>query len=101
MALTLATYSMIDGAPVNIRDFDVVGDGTDETVAIQEFFDYIKTNNRKGYIPKPASFYGTTDTISLTDCRGVIIECETAIDRIDQDSYFKRLSGTKIGRAHV
>lgn len=94
MALTLATYSMIDGAPVNIRDFDVVGDGTDETVAIQEFFDYLKANNRKGYIPKPASFYGTTDTISLTNCRGVVIECETAIDRVEQASYFKRLSGT-------
>ena len=94
MALTLATYSMIDGAPVNIRDFDVVGDGTDETVAIQEFFDYLKANNRKGYIPKPASFYWTTDTISLTNCRGVVIECETAIDRIDQQAYFKRLSGT-------
>lgn len=94
MGLTLATYSMIDGAPVNINDFGVVGDGSDETTEIQAFFDYIKTNNRRGYIPKPTSFYGTTDTISLTNCRGVVIECETAIDRIEQESYFKRLSGT-------
>jgi hypothetical protein len=94
MALTKATYSMIDGAPVNIKDFGVVGDGSDETTAIQSFFTYIKTNNRKGYIPKPASFYGTTSTISLTNCRGIVIECETAVDRIEQQSYFKRLSGT-------
>jgi hypothetical protein len=94
MSLTKATYSMVDGAPVNIFDFGVVGDGSDETAAIQNFFDYIKANNRKGYIPKPPSFYGTTDTINLTNCRGIIIECETAIDRIEQESYFKRLSGT-------
>ena len=94
MSLTLATYTMIDGAPVNIRDFGVVGDGTDETAAIQDFFDYLKANNRKGYIPKPSSFYGTTDTISMTNCEGVVVECETAIDRISQDAYFKRISGT-------
>ena len=85
MSLTKATYSMVDGAPVNIFDFGVVGDGSDETAAIQNFFDYIKANNRKGYIPKPPSFYGTTDTINLTNCRGIIIECETAIDRIEQE----------------
>lgn len=35
MALTKATYSMIQGAPVNVLDFGAVGDGTaDDTAAI-------------------------------------------------------------------
>ena len=50
MSLTKATYSMIDGAPVNVRDFGAVGDwngtqsspgtGTDDTIAIQAAIDH-------------------------------------------------------------
>ena len=36
MSLTKATYSMIDGAPVNVKDFGAVCDGiVNDTAAVQ------------------------------------------------------------------
>jgi hypothetical protein len=44
MALTKVTYSMIDGAVVNVRDFGATGNGTtDDTAAIQAALNYLAT----------------------------------------------------------
>jgi hypothetical protein len=48
MALTKATYSMIEGQPVNVFDFGAVGDGSiDDTAAIQAAID----TGRSVYFP--------------------------------------------------
>jgi hypothetical protein len=50
MSLTKATYSMIDGAPINVKDFGAKGDGvTDDTAAIQAAFDTILTQTSYNY----------------------------------------------------
>lgn len=52
MALTKATYSMIENAPVNVRDFGAVGDGvTDDTAAIQAAVDYAYANGKDVVFP--------------------------------------------------
>jgi hypothetical protein len=55
MALTKATYSLIDGAPVNVLDFGAVGDGvTDDTVAIQAAINALSPLGGTLYFPKGA-----------------------------------------------
>lgn len=45
MALTKATYAMVDGAPTNVKDFGATGDGvTDDSATIQASFNYADAN---------------------------------------------------------
>lgn len=63
MSLTKATYSMVDGAPVNIKDFGAVGDGvTDDTAAIQAALDYCESQfgGRGGVVYAPTGQYKCT-----------------------------------------
>jgi hypothetical protein len=54
MALTKVTNSMIDGAPINVKDFGAVGNGVaDDTAAIQAAINYASNNNaRLVYAPQ-------------------------------------------------
>jgi len=83
MSLTKSTYSMIDGAPINVLDFGAVGDGTaDDTAAIQRAVDYAATVqvnlqytgsstyvNAAPTIVFPAGVYRVSSTISLNALR--------------------------------
>lgn len=63
MSLTKATYSMIEGAPVNVLDFGAVGDGvTDDTQALQDALDAVFANFG-GTLRIPAGNYLITDDL--------------------------------------
>lgn len=52
MTLTKATYSMIEGAPVNVLDYGAVGDGVaDDTAALNAALAVAVANNKCLYLP--------------------------------------------------
>jgi hypothetical protein len=52
MALTKVSYSMITGAPANVKDFGAVGDGTtNDTAAVQAAIDSCLANGTALYVP--------------------------------------------------
>lgn len=73
MSLTKVTYSMIDGAYVNVKDFGAVGDGVaDDLIAIQAAIDSVSADNSNIFYTKggtvflPSGKYRVTGTIYLT-----------------------------------
>lgn len=73
MSLTKVSYSMITGAPVNVKDFGAVGDfnpstgsGTDDRAAIQAALDFAKTLPGGAVVVFPAGNYylGTSNSVS-------------------------------------
>jgi hypothetical protein len=65
MALTKVNHRMIDGAPVNVKDWGATGDGvTDDTLALNTAFIYASNNGESVYIP--AGNYIITDTLEAT-----------------------------------
>jgi hypothetical protein len=53
MSLTKVSYSMVDLAPVNVKDFGVIGDGSaNDTVAMQAAINYAIANRLDVYIPR-------------------------------------------------
>lgn len=66
MALTKATYSLIEGAPLNVLDFGAVGDdSTDSTAAIQAAFTAAAASGQAVYIP--AGTYKTTASLTISN----------------------------------
>lgn len=71
-----------------------IGSGSvSDSAVFQEAFDWVKARRRKIFIPAPATYYRLDTTVSLTNGYGMEIECETNIDKIAQQCYFKRGSG--------
>lgn len=65
MTLTKATYSMINGAPLNVLDFGAVGDGVaDDTTALQTAITSA-FNNKIGTVYLPAGTYKVTKPLYL------------------------------------
>lgn len=61
MSLTKATYSMIDGAPVNVLDFGADPTGVaDSTAAIQAAIDVVKARTYGGSVYIPAGDYSVS-----------------------------------------
>lgn len=70
MSLTKVSYSMIDGATINVRDFGAVGDGVvDDTAAIQAAIDFALANSvyytKEFRIDFPTATYKTTGTLRI------------------------------------
>lgn len=62
MSLTKVSYSMIQGAAINVLDYGAVGDGTtNNSVAIQAAIDFAASNNLSLYFP--SGVYAHTSTI--------------------------------------
>jgi hypothetical protein len=57
MALTKVSYSMINGAPVNVRDYGAVGDGvTDDTAAIQTALTSLTSYSKRSLYFPPGTY---------------------------------------------
>ena len=60
MSLTKVTYSMIDGAKVNVLDYGATGDGvTNDAAAIQAAEDYASANSLSVYFPSGTYLCGS------------------------------------------
>lgn len=97
MSLTKVSYSMIQGASVNVLDYGAVGDGTtDDTAALNAALDAIKTTGGTVFLPKGVyyapngiNFYSTvSDSVNTFRLIGQgakesIIKTENALVSLD------------------
>lgn len=67
MPLTKVTYSMIDGAPVNVLDF-----GADPTGSLDSHAAFVAALAASDYVFVPTGTYLVTDTISITGNKTIV-----------------------------
>lgn len=93
MPLTKASYSMIDGAPINVKDYGAVGNGVaDDTAAIQAAINAL--DNHRTLVFEGAKTYRTTNTLVFPNTLfgvvvrggGAIISCQHNNDGIEMTS---------------
>lgn len=93
MALTKVSYSMIDGAVVNVMDFGATGDGTtNDTVAIQAAIDSLAATG--GTVFFPTGQYRIARNIGTNDRWGIkVINSNIAlVGANDGSSSFRRFN---------
>ena len=89
MALTKVSYSMINGAPVNVLDFGAVGDGvTDDAVAIQAAYAAVAIVGGTLFLPSGNYYIGTTTLVF--DQPNVLIQGEGLPNRQQTSAYVPR-----------
>ena len=95
MSLTKATYSMVNGAPLNVFDYGVTGDGvTDDTSNLQAAIDAAQTTEKQLIVPpgnykvtqltvdcsKPFTLLGAgKDTVTFSSTRGIFSLSNTKV----------------------
>ena len=72
MSLTKATYSMIQGSPINLLDYGAVGDGiTDNSAAILAAFNAANASGKSLYVP--AGIYNIASTVAVPSLQNIVI----------------------------
>lgn len=94
MSLTKATYSMIDGAPVNVLDYGAVGDGvTDDSGAIQNAL------NAGDVVVFPAGVYSIAAPIAIQD--GQTLRLDGAVIKPTSALTTAAVTGTSISGVRI
>ena len=90
MALTKVSYSMIQGAPFNVKDYGAVGDGvTNDTVAIQAAIDAAGVSG--GTVVFPSGTYMIARNVGTNDHWGIKVPFSN-VNLVGQDTYFQRFN---------
>lgn len=88
MALTKVSYSMIQGAPFNVKDYGAVGDGvTNDTVAIQTAINAAGVAG--GTVVFPSGTYMIARNVGTNDHWGIKVPYSN-VTLTGEDAYFKR-----------
>lgn len=90
MSLTKVSYSMIQGAPFNVKDYGAVGDGvTNDTVAIQAAINAAGVSG--GTVFFPSGTYLIARNVGTNDHWGIKVPFSN-VNLVGQDTYFQRFN---------